>query len=174
MLVFACDPGGRSGWATYDTETKQFNGGQLNNTDGHHLELWELMYGYYCRSEKMTLVFESFEFRNDVFEGKEDRKGLELVSRDYLGVGKLFSQMYDVKFIEQMPSHALRFVTNKRLEALELLHKPASSVFNKDYNAACKHLLHFLVVRLRIRAGITDKWRKSRVSDDKLLKEEGA
>lgn len=168
MIVVSLDPGGRTGWATFNTKTKFFEGGQFNNTDGHHKELWEFLvrlYALYCNDElspnEMIVVIESFEFRNDI--KTEGREGLELVSREYIGIARLFSEIYGVKLIQQMPGHALRFVSNEKLDKLGLLegHKPVSSVYNKDYIAAMKHLIFFLTVRMRIREGITDRWKRT-------------
>ena len=162
MIVVALDPGGRTGWAIYRGKVKTFNGGQFNQIEeGHHLELWEFLEELRLEdtTEEMIIVIESFEFRNDLTT--EGREGLELISREYIGIARLFSKMYGVKIFQQMPGHALAFVSNVKLKKLGLLKEPVSSVYNKDYIAAVKHLIFFLVVKLKIREGITDKWKRS-------------
>lgn len=162
MIIFACDPGGTTGWASWN-KADGFDGGQLGS-DGHHIELWNLLSQLYHifveinDDGPMYVISESFEFRNNV-DTKDRRKGLELISRDYIGIMKLFASLNaNVTYIEQMPAHAKSFITDEKLERMDLIKKPKHT--NRHEHDALRHLLFFMVVKLKMREGITDKWKK--------------
>lgn len=156
LVIFACDPGGSTGWSSYSVEEDSWDGGQFE-TDDHHKELWSLLGTYYTAyGEGLVIVSESFEFRNDV--STDGREGLELVSREYIGVMKLFAQVYGVRYYEQMPSHALRKIGDDKLEALELVKRPKHP--NRHYHDSLRHLLLFLVFRLKAGKEIRKTWKE--------------
>lgn len=157
MIIFACDPGGTTGWATYNTITKGYDGGQLG-PDEHHVELWELLESPPTNNfSSLYVVTESFEFRNNV-ETEDRRKGLNLVSKEYIGLMKLFARMHGCHYVEQMPAHAKGFITDEKLDALGLIKTPKHP--NRHEHDALRHLLFFMVAKLKIKEGIVDKWKR--------------
>jgi hypothetical protein len=85
--ILALDPGGMTGWACADIAlaplSVEFTQGMLG-PERHHLQLFNLL--GHLQVQDFTIVTESFEYRND------SRPGLELVSREYIGVTELFVQ----------------------------------------------------------------------------------
>ncbi len=92
------DPGETSGWGMCDDGIK-FECGQLG-PEPHHLEMYELIKSKYVgRITIFILGSESFEWRFD-----PGRSGLELVSKEYIGVCELWSQQYGVTLKQQTAS----------------------------------------------------------------------
>lgn len=98
--ILSFDPGGTTGWASYtaevmttcDGKTKEYYDqaytcGQLG-PEPHHDTLWALL--ELQAVSHMVIVCESFEFRNTIAD--KNRGNLELVSKEYIGVIKLFVQ----------------------------------------------------------------------------------
>ena len=99
--IISLDPGGVTGWATFTAdrilpvapgekvryENEQWQWGSFT-TPEHHLELSLWLQDQ--QVETTHIVCESFEYRN------ESKPGLELVSREYIGVVKLFCQTWQV------------------------------------------------------------------------------
>lgn len=85
MKIIALDPGGTTGWATYDDRVPEgvskFNMGQIG-PDEHHQEL-DVLLGQQS-ADDYYVVCESFEYRKGL------RDNLVLVSCEYIGVTKLF------------------------------------------------------------------------------------
>jgi len=99
IRILGLDPGGTTGWALFSAEERyehddkavvydkpKFTCGELGAGDKHehHNELYELM--ELQQSDNYIIVCESFEYRNTA------RAGLELISKEYIGVVKLFAQ----------------------------------------------------------------------------------
>jgi len=92
--IIALDPGGTTGWATFNADYVEGpDGAELYNAewrcgqlDGgkHHKELAILL--EMNHTQHYQIVCESFEYRN------RSRPGLELVSKEYIGVAELVAQ----------------------------------------------------------------------------------
>lgn len=167
--VIALDPGGTTGWATY-TATKMsvvdddrmitewynpvWNCGQLGPEE-HHDRLEALL-----ESERVTdytVVCESFEFR----QGKQ-RNNLDLSSKEYIGVVKLFKRRENVPTVFQTAGQAKTFipdkavgglVANQKLKVLGLYHPN-----HKHAMDAMRHLVTYLVQKER-RYDLVTKWK---------------
>src|SRR3954447_23572710 len=122
LTVLALDPGGTTGWAMYRAE-------QLYNIDGepefynelylcgqmgpeeHHQQLYHWL--EHNHTSEYHVVYESFEYRN------KSREGLVLISREYIGVIKLFdAERGGVVLVKQGPSTAMAFVKDTHLKKL--------------------------------------------------------
>lgn len=139
--ILALDPGGTTGvaWAVYEDgadrflETQSFQIGPHE----HHQELASLLEQAAAHENMVTaFVIESFEYRNRA------RPGLELISREYIGVTKLISDIHDIPLIVQSASQAKAFVKDEQLKKLGLW-----SAKTKDRHAhdAWRHLLTFVI-----------------------------
>lgn len=95
FCIVALDPGGTTGWAKFQATKmiepngdvryfdRQWTCGELN-TNRHHQELYNMLGMFH--TDIYHIVTESFEYRN------LERPGLELVSREYIGVAELYCQ----------------------------------------------------------------------------------
>jgi hypothetical protein len=89
MKVVALDPGGTTGWASYDLDTEQMERRQLG-PGKHHGELYATL----CVEMPDVLVVEDFRYRQQA--------NAVLVSVEYIGVSELFVAMYpDVELVRQ-------------------------------------------------------------------------
>jgi hypothetical protein len=99
LSIVALDPGGSTGWASYDCEVlrdqgqfvptfeyyeEKWNSGEIG-PDAHHTSLWNLL--GLKRAQNYVVVCESFEYRKGL------RDNVVLVSLEYIGVAKLFVDM---------------------------------------------------------------------------------
>jgi hypothetical protein len=99
LSIVALDPGGTTGWASYDCEVlrdqdqfvptfeyyeEKWNSGEIG-PDAHHTSLWNLL--GLKRAQNYVVVCESFEYRKGL------RDNVVLVSLEYIGVAKLFVDM---------------------------------------------------------------------------------
>ena len=152
LTIIALDPGGTSGWATYralrmiDPNTNEYeyfdeewNGGQLG-PEPHHKEL-DFLLGIE-HTEDYTIVCESFDYRN------ASPAGLNLMSRDYIGVVNRFAQERNVPVVMQSASMGKvtkkSFVRKENLERLGLWVKGGASKWNHMMDAY-GHLLQYLI-----------------------------
>jgi hypothetical protein len=106
MRIVSFDPGGTTGWAMFDNEghsVARFTSGQLG-PQMHHQDLWDLLRelhhvngapGTWC--EDFRIVSESFEFRNN--NKDRERDNIELISREYIGVIRLYGAMHNLKHL---------------------------------------------------------------------------
>lgn len=108
LRIVALDPGGTTGWGMFTAEERydhldkksvytkhKFDCGQLGPQE-HHSELYNAL-GMW-QTDHYIVVCESFEYRNRA------RPGLELISKEYIGVAKLFCEERGIKYIEQTAS----------------------------------------------------------------------
>ena len=141
VKILSLDPGGTTGWAVWNGEylvpgPKGFNSGQIGPHE-HHLDL----YNFLCfeQTHDFVVVCESFEYRN------EQRVNVELISREYIGVAKLFTaeRQRGKKLILQTAGKVKPFWSDDKLRKLGLW-----SVGRKHANDAMRHLLHYMVFEL--------------------------
>ena len=133
MKVIALDPGKTTGYAVGLITSE----GKMLVVTGQerwsHLELW----GFFEDNLPDVLITERFEFRNKA------RTGLELYSRELIGVTHLYHQMYmnlEVPLVEQMPSVIGGFFTDKQLKK-DLIYKEG----RPHANDAARHLLQWFM-----------------------------
>ena len=149
--VIALDPGGTTGWAMWqDTKFpgtfegrdekvwEHFTCGQIGPEE-HHEELYELLER--MQTHKFIVICESFEFR----QSDNHREGTVLISREYIGVAKLFTKRrgglnLQVHYVSQSPSQAKGFVSDEKLKAMGL-YVPGQ----RHARDALKHLVYYLV-----------------------------
>jgi hypothetical protein len=140
--IVALDPGGTTGWATVTIMAHQepvFNHGMLTSKN-HHKKLFDLLLILHEGIDELTVVCESFEYRN------ASRAGLELVSTEYIGVMKLFCQENDITYHMQSASQGkirdkpTAFVKPDNLKRLGLW--SPNQIHAMD---AYGHLLYYLI-----------------------------
>lgn len=153
--VLSLDPGGTTGYAVMSYDPSEpidllppndgWYVGQLGPHE-HHLELEQLLY----RHPNATIVCESFEFRQ-----YRQRDNINLMSREYIGVVKLFGQrrgdLYPVVF--QTAGAAKPFVTDEKLKVMGLW-VPGQ----KHARDALRHLVTYLV-RQEKRIELIKSWK---------------
>lgn len=151
--VLAFDPGGTTGWAYASGGSSTgldfgYDSGQIGPHE-HHSELWSFLEAQWAPlpSTPLEITFESFEYRN------LSRSGLVLVSKEYIGIIKLFCQHHDITPTERTASAAKHMISDDKIHALGLW-KPS----RPHAMDATRHLLTHLVVGKGIREPITDKW----------------
>jgi hypothetical protein len=151
LTVIALDPGGTTGWSMFRTSLIEIDGalpemydakwtqGQLGPHE-HHSELYtflELM-----TTQRTYIITESFEYRNRA------RAGLDLSSKEYIGVTKLFVQQRGLEgfYYEQTASQAgvggHGFVKDGNIKKLGLWN---AGHVNRHANDATRHLLWWLI-----------------------------
>jgi hypothetical protein len=166
--VIALDPGGSTGWATYSAFTMQSSTGPTGmeyydekwtcgtlGPEEHHSDLYGLLEHMHVRD--YTVVCESFEFR----QNDGNRMGIELISREYIGVAKLFAQERKVPIKMQTAALAKKFVpqkgpeANKKLKAMGLYIPGKAHVHEMD---AYRHLIYYLV-NSKMRYDLIESWK---------------
>ena len=134
--VVALDPGGTTGVAILSAR------GVLvaeHLTGEHHKDLWNLLQDI----DPDVVVCESFEFRN------KSRDNLELISKEYIGVVKLWYRMHPNAVLSmQTAAMGKGFITDKGPNANEALKKlgwyfPSM----KHANDAVRHLVYYLAAK---------------------------
>lgn len=108
LCVLALDPGGDTGWAAYQAELliahapyeiyneKPILQGQMG-PDPHHLELYNFL--GQMHTTNFFIVCESFEYRQD------QRPNVVLVSKEYIGVVRLFCQERNATLPDELRVH---------------------------------------------------------------------
>ena len=141
MNILAFDPGGTTGWVLYSDDT--IVGGQLEGQ--HHLDLFNLLNDY----DPDIIVYETFEYRN------KSRAGLVLDSREYIGVIKLYNQIWSgTKLVAQTPAQAKGFVTDDKLKKMKLYYPGMPHMCD-----AMRHLVYYIVnhTELPLRTELLEK-----------------
>lgn len=161
MKIIALDPGGTTGWATWedsilgssesygegrnvkvpygDTDiTGWFSYGQLGPNE-HHLEL-ETLLGLEHSEHDYTVVCESFQYRSGIVA--QYRPNLVLDSVEYIGVVKYFVQDRGLagRLYMQTASAAKDFITDDKLKRLNLWIKG-----QQHARDALRHLCFWLI-----------------------------
>jgi len=149
--VIALDPGGTTGWATYSAQTSSYIStagkqylyadeewacGQIGPEE-HHLDLYEFLELQHIHDT--VVVCESFEYRN-----YRHRDNLNLMSKEYIGVTKLFGQERDVPVVFQTAGAAKPFVTDQKLKKMGLWYPGQKHAMD-----AMRHLVFHLVNKNR-------------------------
>ena len=148
MKIISIDPGGTTGWATFQLT---FIGndpkwspiladhfiryGHLGPGD-HHNDLNDVL----IEERPDLIIYERFEHRNNEFA--------QLTSVEYIGVIKQYQQQRDKCKIEsQGASQALPWSDDKKMEHLDILITPPLTW--RHANDARRHLLYTLATRSR-------------------------
>jgi hypothetical protein len=152
LTVLALDPGGTTGWAMYRAQVlpgdygpdnklrneyydETFICGQMGPED-HHEELFGFLETQH--TQEYHVIYESFEYRNKA------REGLVLVSREYIGVVKLFGQQRGgVVVVKQGPATAMAFVKDAHLKKLGVWDWRMGHAMD-----AYRHLFYYLTQKL--------------------------
>lgn len=153
-FLLALDPGGTTGWARYNPITGEVECGHLGPEE-HHLELYNLLIATSViaglSNRKLVIICESFEFRNSVNKDK-----IELFSREYIGVAKLFVQCnYGVMLVFQTASSGKFFIHDVKLKRMGWYIPTRGMTHARD---ALRHLSRYMVTTLRVKEPIVDKW----------------
>lgn len=159
--IIALDPGGTTGWASLSFEpSKPLRGGYEG--DISHLDpLWNVgqmgpnehhkqLYNFLEERDNgdLSVVCESFEFR----QGKQ-REGINLMSREYIGLVKLFRDDRRVPTFFQTAAQAKMFVTDEKIKALDLWWPGKKHAMD-----AMRHLVTYLVQKER-RVELVKVWK---------------
>lgn len=168
LAILGLDPGGTTGWALYTADVihnlsgerptpeyynEKFNAGQIGPGQ-HHRRLW-------CLLEQWTvtntiIVCESFEFRRN--ERDRNRTNIVLDSKEYIGVVKLYKDMFDHTTAQKPDNHVgldvvfqtaatgKGFWTDQKLQAVRKQSTPKSKW--PHANDAMRHLLHYMVFKM--------------------------
>lgn len=131
MIVLALDPGKTTGWAG-----AWLNEGDIcikaGQADYSPAQLWALL----SSIRPDHLVCESFEYRNKA------RPGLELFSRNLMGVCELWQDVSHCHYRTQSPSEAMAFFSDPRLK------KGGHYTVGQDHaRDATRHLLYYLTFK---------------------------
>jgi len=164
--VIALDPGGTTGWAEWSSTPyhggvgiwEHYTCGQIGEPGlDYHLELDEFLGSR--RTENFIVIDETFEFR----QGDNDREGIDLISREYIGVAKRWCQENGVRHVKQSPGEAKGFIPDKPkngLAANEKLKVLGLWVPGKRHAMdAMRHLLYYQVNRQH-KYGIIKPWQQ--------------
>lgn len=141
------DPGGTTGWALYQATMmppvgngapemidEKWTCGQLGPEE-HHTKLFTLLGMHHVQDYRV--ICESFEFR----QGKQ-RDNINLMSKEYIGVAKLFGQERDLPVVFQTAGLAKPFVTDQKIKKMNLW-VPG----RKHSMDAMRHLIYYMVNR---------------------------
>lgn len=157
FTALSFDPGGSTGWAYFDNKLDYndplFTGGTLTNIHHHH-EIRHLIEVY----NPNYVICEDFTFRQSPDSAKQ-RRGLELISKEYIGILRFMAYDHCYDFILQPPSYKnTNLVKDENLETLGLLRTPKHE--NRHYHDAAKHLAHWLIQKRRYQP-LIDKLKES-------------
>lgn len=144
FTAVALDPGGTTGWAAFRAERiwnpleerfeyfdESWTCGQLGPGD-HHNEL-DILLGT-LHTEAYHIICERFEYRN------RSRPGLDLSSREYIGVAKRFCQERSVPYWPQSAAQGKGFVKDRHIKNLGLWFPGQKHAMD-----ATRHLLFWFV-----------------------------
>lgn len=156
--IIALDPGGTTGMAVWSDRRQLFEGGTVSGDDmkwyelgpeEHHKQLMDFLVKWTVGpAADFTIVCESFEFRQN-----RQRDNINLMSREYIGVVKLFNQMYGTPVVFQTAGAAKSFVTDDKLKVMDLYQK--GSAHERD---ATRHLIYYMVTKLG-RTDLIESWK---------------
>jgi hypothetical protein len=145
MKIMAFDPGGVTGWAVFEFDVIQdsprwkrairdhFRSDKLgvrSSREEHHQALWTLL----IREHPDIVICERFDNRGNEFA--------KLISKEYIGVVKLYCILFGIKLVMQGSDQAKNFSDDGKLIMLGVHRLPAVEM--KDVNDALRHLVYFL------------------------------
>jgi hypothetical protein len=135
MKIVAVDPGGTTGIAEWNVQEEKLYQFQIGPQE-HHLELWE----YLSATAPDLIICERFNYQR-----RELDKGvaLVLVSREYIGVCKLYAHAVHHKLVMQQPS-CMALFHDARLKALGF-YRPAMV----HANDATRHLFYYITTEMK-------------------------
>lgn len=163
--LLSFDPGGTTGFATArweggfnippDLSYLNIETQQIGPKD-HHAALYTMLLNYFneyvLTGIPLEITCESFEFRQHMNKDSAKTK-VELISKEYIGVIKLFCETYHVPLLFNNASTAKTFISDDKIKKLNLW-QPGQA----HANDALRHLLRYLVVQKKIRTPITTSW----------------
>lgn len=129
ITILALDPGETTGYAWATIEEQKVT--EINAGQGEYSE-----YDLYLMLSAISptaIIAESFEFR------QRARTGLVLMSRNLLGVSRLWAELHGVFYSEQSASQGKSFFTDDKLRAME-----AYKVGLQHARDATRHLFFWL------------------------------
>lgn len=141
--VIALDPGGTTGVAHYFEDGAWYF--SEIGPEEHHEELFKNL-DFLLNRHKLVIVCESFEFRQN-----RQRDNINLMSKEYIGIVKLFQNRTSVVF--QTAAQAKGFVTDQKLKKMGLW-QPGK----RHANDATRHLVYYLV-NVHKRYDIIECWK---------------
>jgi hypothetical protein len=139
VKIIAIDPGGTTGWAKLEIDTilhghlrEHFSWGHIpiEGVEEHHSALWRFL----VHEHPNVIVCERFDNSGDQFT--------KIVSREYIGIVKLYCQLFDIPVEWQGADVAKNWAPNDRLMTMTLLITPASKW--KHANDAMRHLVYWI------------------------------
>lgn len=149
--VIALDPGGTTGWAVWSTpdiigkNSPEFLVGEIGPEE-HHNALFQHLEELHTHNT--VVVCESFEFRQN-----RQRDNINLMSREYIGIVKLFGQQRRCPVVFQTAGLAKTFVTDPKLKAMGLWWTG-----QRHARDATRHLVYFMVNAMR-RTDLVENWK---------------
>jgi len=161
--IFSADPGGTTGCATAEwngldgeelisLDQIKFNRWEMGPHD-HHVELWHTL----SLEQYTEIVWESFEFRQHYFKDEDGnpiaKMKVELISREYIGILRLFCDSTGTPAHHRTASSAKRFIDDEKIKQVGLW--IPGSTHKMD---ATRHLLRYMVVVKKIQEPFTDIW----------------
>ena len=132
MKIVTLDPGGTTGYCSVTVSSERLEhvkSGQIQGRN-HHDELFRFL----TKEQPALIISESFEYRN------RSRAGLVLVSKEYIGVTKLYTAQKEIYYHEQSPSQAKGFVTDAVIKNLGWW-----KTSNPHAMDAVRHMIYFAV-----------------------------
>lgn len=141
----ALDPGGTDGWSSFqvdesygspiwkDNLRKHFQFGQLGNNVEHHLLLWKLL----MHENPNTVICERFDNRDNEFA--------QIMSREYIGIVKLWCEMFKRELVMQGADQAKTWTTDRKLECLGLMLEPRTVW--RHANDSTRHLVYWICLK---------------------------
>lgn len=140
MKLLALDPGGTTGWALIDideTVVTDLSCGQIGDSK-HHRILWDFLHA----EDPDRLICEMFTYQIRRNQGV-DMPGVELISREYIGVAELYTQTTPC-VLEMQPTSCLSFWSDDKLKIIGL-YRPGKP----HANDAVRHLLYFITFTMK-------------------------
>jgi hypothetical protein len=131
MRIIAFDPGGETGWAKYTQvgDKRTITKGEVIYDD-HHAWLYDELHFF----APQLVITERFDYRSN-------KKHVELISVEYIGVMRLFCNKYGVDLVQQTQLKGHKGLwTDDKLKVLGL-HTPSKGGHAND---AVRQLLYHL------------------------------
>ena len=147
MKILTLDPGGTTGWALFEVDTKSLRSseldtflrdhiqqGQIGDNSEHHRLLWSLLH----RVAPDIVVCERADNRGNEF--------FKFMAVEYIGIVKLYVKLNPSCILVLLGAdQAKGWVTNDKLLRLLILCVPATKW--RHANDALRHLVYYLVFK---------------------------